>query len=98
MTTTHNSQKLEEFMTLLKSKNRKEINKWKDLNRYTTIYEYGINLTRDADIIFNLFEGDIIFEFVEYLNPPQLYSHLDSQCYMVKWKSQKKKKEFFEKF
>jgi len=94
MTNTHNSQKLEEFMTLLRSKNRKEINKWKDLNRYTTMYEYGINLTRDADIIFDLFEGDIIFEFVEYtyLNPQ------DSQCYMVKWKSQKKKKEFFERY
>ncbi len=81
--------KLKEFMTLLKSKNRKEINKWKNENFF--IKEIGVfqeKVCNDFESITCLLDLKNYTEYFEF----------DEDNEPVKWKSQKKKKEFFDKF
>jgi len=89
MTTPHKSQKLEEFMILLKNKNRKEINKWKNENHF--IKEIGLYQEK----VCNDFESIIyLLDLKNYTE----YFEFDEDNEPVKWKSQKKKKEFFERY
>ena len=85
-------QLLNEFMILLKSKERKEINKWKDKNEYWTETSiYTAKLCNDIDVIFNL-SGNEIMEYVDFLDDEDPFNK------DVKWKNAKKKKQFFSNF
>ena len=102
--------KLKEFMSLLKSKDRKEINKWKDKNSYRTNYYYGINYTKDTEVIYDLsFCIDKNYphdrKYKDFGNSNGKYIVMDFMKYIdpenssdsrVTWKNMKKKKEFFE--
>ena len=86
------TQLLNEFMILLKSKERKEINNWKTKNWYIEETYYGEEkLCNDIDVIFNLC-GNEIMEYVDFLDVEDPFNK------DVKWKNAKKKKEFFDKF
>ena len=79
-------QLLNEFMMLLKSKERKEINKWKDRNDYwTETSMYTSKLSKDIDVIYSL-SGNEIMEYVYFLDDEDPFNS------DVKWKSAKKKK------
>jgi len=83
--------KLNEIMALLKAKNRKEINKWKEKNLMIEETLYGFRLCKDIDVIYN-FSGNEILEYMDYLDEEDPFNNA------VKWKSSKKRKEFFNKF
>jgi hypothetical protein len=84
-------QQLNEFMTILKTKNRKDINAWKEKN-YLMIETglYSEKVCNDIDVIYHL-SGNEIMEYMDHLSD-DLFDN------SVKWKSTQKKKQFYEKF
>lgn len=96
------NKKLNEFITLLQTKDKKLINKWKQENHYLyNDYYNRIHLCKDVDVIYHLYvartfdngeEADKrvkeILNYVKYIN---------EEDEDVKWISAQKKKEFFEK-
>lgn len=91
--------KLNEFIGLLKTKDKKLINKWKEEHDYTYLTTFrGEQLCKDVDVIYDLYvartfdnneEATIremeILNYVQYINDDDLD---------VKWQSAQKKKEF----